>query len=229
MGNILIVAALIVFLWWLFLSSSFVVRDIIIEGNNLVTTEKISSIVPKDKNIFIVNTGNIEKKIKQNIPEINDVQIYKGFPDALKIVVVEFDQAIVWKTGDKFYLLDSQGRAYKDVTADISSFSNLPIIEDAQKLPVDLQKQIVSPSFVAFSLNIYKNIAEMANLHPDRFVISETTFDLNLYTKEGAMIKFDSTRSSNKQLNDLKAVMIQGAGNINEYVDLRVDGWAYYK
>jgi len=36
-------------------------------------------------------------------------------------------------------------------------------------------------------------------------------------------------RSSAKQLNNLKEVLVQKRNDIKEYIDLRIDGWAYYK
>jgi hypothetical protein len=36
-------------------------------------------------------------------------------------------------------------------------------------------------------------------------------------------------RSSGKQLENLKKVLVEKRPDIKEYIDLRIDGWAYYK
>lgn len=215
--------------WWLFFSGSFRVREIIVEGNKLIAAEEIGKFAPLDRNIFFVQNAKIEKNIKSNIPEVESVQIYKGLPDALKVVLAEYDQSLVWKVGEKYYLVDSQGRAYKDITATKDQFTALPLIDDTKSINFALGDKIVSGSFISFTNNIFQKVAETANLHPDHFSVSETTFDLNLYVKEGFYIKFDTSRSSKKQLDDLKTVMASKGGEIHEYLDLRVNGWAYYK
>lgn len=220
---------IILLVWWIFFSKSFSVKDIIVQGNNLIPSEKISSEVPLNQNIFLLRSKEIENNIKAKIPEVDEVQVYKGFPDAVKVVVIEYDQSTVWKSGMSYFLLDSQGRVYKDITNDIGKFGDLAVVEDTKQMKFDLGQQIVSPGFVAFVGNIKSIFTENTNLNIDRFSISETTFDLNLYTKEGIYIKFDTSRSSKKQMDDLKSVLVQKRADIKEYVDMRIDGWAYYK
>lgn len=219
----------LVFLWWIFFSASFSVRDIIVEGNSLISSERIISEVPKNKNIFLINSVRIEKNLKKKIPEINAIQVYRGLPDALKIVISEYDQSLLWKTGDTYYLIDSDGRGYKNIGADVSPFASLPVVEDLKAMRFDTGQKILSDSFVAFVNNINSGLAEQTNLHPNRYSVAETTFDINCYTTEGIYIKFDTSRSSKKQLEDLKKIMLERRTSIKEYVDLRVDGWAYYK
>lgn len=227
--RVVFVLTIVLLSWWVFISPSFSVKDIIVEGNSLIPADKIISEVPKNQNIFLINSGKIEKNIKKKVPEVYAIQVYKGLPDALKIVVVEYDQSLIWKRGDSNYLIDSEGRIYKDIGADASKFGTLPVVEDLAQMKFDIGQKVVSSGFVAFVNNVNTGMADLANLHPVRYTVQETTFDLNCYTSEGIYIKFDTSRASKKQLEDLKKVMIEKRSEIKEYVDLRVDGWAYYK
>lgn len=226
---VLLLIVLLAIIYFIFYSRFFQISDVIIEGNQLVSKEDIVKNVPQGQNIFLTKGETIRQAILDNIHEIRDVQIYKGIPDAVKVMVLEHNRALLWKSGDKYYLISSEGYVYRDVSLKVNDFTNLPRIEDNSKIPVVLGTKIVSPSFVAFVQNISTNLFPTINIEPDYFFISETTFDLNLKTKAGFTVKFDTLRSSKKQLDDLKRVLAEKRDQVNEYVDLRIDGWAYYK
>ena len=69
----------------------------------------------------------------------------------------------------------------------------------------------------------------MTNIKPTHFEVVETTFDVNLHTEAGFYVKFNTMRASAKQLDNLKKVLVKKREEVHEYVDLRIDGWAYYK
>ena len=201
-----------------------------VEGNQMVAKDKILDTIPVGDNIFLTSSDEIITKILNKIPEINDVEVYKGIPNALKIVAVEHNQAIIWKSNNKYYLVSSEGYVYRDVTnEDMLNYKNLPRVEDNDNLLIDRKGKIVSASFISFVQNVQNNFFSQVNIEPDYFFITESTFDLNLKTKAGFVVKFDTLRSSKKQLDDLKKVLAEYRDKISEYVDLRIDGWAYYK
>lgn len=213
----------------IFYSSFFSIKDVLVEGNELIDKDKIVSSVPIGSNIFLTSSDEIKEKLLTEVPEIKDVQIYKGIPNALKVVVLEHNQAIIWKSNGRFYLVSSEGYAYRDVTDNMSSYLTLPRVEDNSNLFIDHQSKIADSSFVSFVQNIQNNFFNTVNIEPDYFYITESTFDLYLKTKAGFVVKFDTLRSSKKQLDDLKKVLAEKRDSITEYVDLRIDGWAYYK
>jgi len=216
-------------IYLLLFSKSFSVKDVFVEGNKLVEADKIINITPRGDNIFLLPSEKIKEVIISQIPEIKDIQIYRGIPNALKIVVLEHDQGLIWKSGQSYYLISSQGVPYYDVTLKIAEYPNLAKVEDLNSLPVTLGKQIATPAFVTFVNNINKNLFEATNIEADYFSVIETTIDVTLKTKAGFYVKFDSLRSSKKQLYDLKMILVEKRQEILEYIDLRVPGWAYYK
>lgn len=226
---LLILIALCFIVYFLLFSSFFKVNLVLIEGNQLVEKDRIEKLVPKGENIFLLNKNALIDKIIGNIPEANDIQIYKGIPNAIKIVVIEHNQSIIWRSNGRSYLISSEGYAYRDVTDNLGDYLSLPRVEDNSNIKVVKGQKVVSPSFVAFIQNIYSNFFTTVNIEPDYFTIKETTFDVDLKTKAGFTVKLDSLRSSKKQLDDLKKVLIEKRDQINEYVDLRIDSWAYYK
>jgi cell division septal protein FtsQ len=221
------IVLVLVAIYLVFVSGKFKIKETIIEGNNTMASEMIEQYVPKNTNIIFFSVKKTKAKILAEHTEINNIFIFKGLPDTIKIVIVEHENKIVWQTGGKSYLVSTQGIVSKEITT--LDGITMPVIVDSKNLPLSLGKGLVSPSFVAFVLNINDKFFEATNIRSKNFEVGETTFDLNLYTEAGFYVKFNTLRSSAKQLDNLKKVLVEKRQDIKEYVDLRVDGWAYYK
>lgn len=214
-------------IYFFFASSIFKIRDVIVEGNNNIASEMLANYVPIGKNIFVYDTRKAIRSITDEHKEIKSIQIYKGLPNAIKIVVLESDGKLIWQTGTDKYLVDASGEVIRKLAADETSA--LPLVVDKHNIAVTTGTKIASPSFVAFINNIYDQIFGAVNVKPVNFEVTETTFDVNLITDAGFYVKFDATRSSSKELDNLKSVLVAKRADVHEYIDLRIDGWAYYK
>lgn len=215
--------------YYLFLSKKFSVKEVIIEGNYSVADEEITKFIPEGANIFRINSGKISSQLLNDNKTIRDIQIYKGFPNAIKVVMSEHEGKILWETDSTRYLINSNGMVIDKISDINKDESSLPLIKDMKNIKISEGDIIISPSFVAFIANVNNQIFDFTNIKPSHFEVTETTFDVNLYTEAGFYIKLDTTRSSAKQLDSLKRVLVAKRDAIHEYVDLRVDGWAYYK
>ena len=224
---ILYVAIFIAALFYVFLSGKFIVKEVIVDGNKLVPSDKIAAYGHKGTNILFINSTSLRKQILEENPQIQDVQVIKGIPDAVKIVVLEHENKIVWQTAGSKYLVSTQGVVTKKLE-DGDAYSE-PLVNDSKNIPVVLGTSIVSPNFIAFVTNINDKFFETTNIKPTYFEVPQTTFDLYLYTEAGFYVKFNTMRSSSKQLDNLKKVLVEKRNDVHEYVDLRIDGWAYYK
>lgn len=224
---VIFVAVLLLALYYIFLSGKFTIREVMIEGNKEISSDKISQYVHKGKNILFFNSSSLRKQILADNPQIQDVQIIRGIPDAVKIVVLEHENKMIWQTGGIKYLVSTQGEITKQVM-DGETY-DFPVVSDSKNLPVNLSQDIVSPNFIAFITNVKDNFFGATNIKPTYFEVPETTFDVYLYTEAGFYVKFNSMRSSSKQLENLKKVLVEKRSDVHEYVDLRIDGWAYYK
>lgn len=219
-----------VILWlvyYIFFSKLFLINEVIIEGNKLVAKDDVARLVPMKKNIFLIHSLDLKKNILRSFPEVRDAVVYKGIPNTVKIILIEREPSIVWQSGGDYYLISDSGEVAKKIGNE--EFKNLPLVVDKKNLPLPSSGSVVSPSFIAFALNIYNEFFSEVNVKPDHFEIGETTFDLNLFTADGFYVKFNSLRRSKKQLSDLKSVLAAKRADIHEYVDLRIDGWGYYK
>ncbi|MCL5410879.1 MAG: FtsQ-type POTRA domain-containing protein [Patescibacteria group bacterium] len=224
---IFIIGIILFLIYYLFFSTKFTIKDVIVEGNKMVPSEKIADSVPKHSNILLFGVSKTKKEILKNNPEIKNVEIFRGLPDAVKIVVLEHEGKLIWQSGDSSYLISTQGYVAKKI--DPGEMYDFPRVIDKKNIPVETGANLLSPSFVAFITNIYSQFFNVTNIKPKDFEINQTTFDINLNTEAGFYVKFSSLRSSAKQLDNLKQVLVAKRDQVHEYVDLRIDGWAYYK
>jgi len=221
----LAIITLLFLLYLVFFSSVFNISDVFVEGNHFVESDKVKELVAPGQNIFRFDQNIYKQKLKAAFPEIQDTQIFRGIPNAIKIVLLEHEAKIIWQSGESKYLVSSQGEVIKKVDAG----EGYPVVIDARSFPVNVGDAVVSPSFIAFIINIKDNFFSATNIQPTTFEIQSTTFDVNLHTEAGFYVKLNSLRASRKQLDNLRTVLAQKRQDIHEYIDLRIDGWAYYK
>lgn len=226
-GNIGIIIILIMSLWFFFSSHFFQIKEVIIEGNSQVPTEQISKNIDLGQNIFRFNISAMRGKIIIANPMIEDVAIYRGIPNALKIIVLERKPQIVWQSGGNYYLIDDAGIVDKQITAE--EFANLIHISDQKNMAVKIGSRLLSTGFIDFITKVNGKFFDTTNISSTGYYITETTFDLYVQTNAGFYVKFDTTRSADKQLDDLKNIIVAYRDKIHEYVDVRINGWAYYK
>ncbi|TSC92203.1 MAG: cell division protein FtsQ [Candidatus Berkelbacteria bacterium Licking1014_96] len=229
---ILIIMAILFLIYGLFFSSFFKVKNIDLKGANLVDGDQLKKVITyalnEEDNIFLYRSADISAKIKENFPLVSEVNIQKGLPDTIRVIIIERQPVIVWQTADKKYLVDKEGYAYLE--ADANNAKDLPVIIDSANLPVVLSKKVASKNFLDFIKEIIEKFTPRSNLKIKELRIRDTTFDLDVLTTDGFIVLFDTTRSAETELDDLRRVMnhLNGA-KPKEYIDLRVEGWAYYK
>ncbi len=224
-----IILPILILIYFTFYSKYFSLKSIEVSGNKKVKTEDIVKYLKLGENIFLLKTEEIEPVILKNIPEVSQIKVYKGIPNAIKIVVTENEPQLLWSSSGTNYLLNSNGIAYKQAISSEVEYANLPVVIDEKNMPVLIGDKIVSNNFLLFIKNIDENMYTKTNLEPETYSVNETTIDINVKTKENLIIKFDSLRSYDQQLDNLKIVLMEKRSELHEYIDLRINGWVYIK
>ncbi|MBI3495374.1 hypothetical protein HY065_01995, partial [Candidatus Berkelbacteria bacterium] len=147
----------------------------------------------------------------------------------VKIKVVERDPVLVWQSQDKMYLLDSEGYAYKEIASDAPVVQSLKKVIDGSNVPVNKDQPVVSSEFIDFVRELISSLPGAVNLKVKDITIHHTTFQLEVVTEGGPLLKFATDRALASQLDVLKLVLNEKKEQIKEYVDLRVEGYVYYK
>ena len=226
-GNIILLFMALAVLYIIFYSKYFQVNDVIVEGNKIVNADNLKAEVPLGSNIIRLSTAKIEKSITSDYPEIKEIAVFKGLPNAIKIQVAERQPVLVWVTSGRKYLVDSDGVAYMEV-AD----NQVPIvmqISDSLNRPINKYDVVIPLSFIRNVTYFYDHFTESSNLHITGMSIGETSYDLTATTDANINVIFDTTQAPETTLSNLQKILINYRDKITQYIDLRVEGWGYYK
>ncbi len=220
---ILIGAVLFGLYYWLFISGFFNIKEIVIDGDagDEIKTEVTAL---RGQNIFLVGGKDTEKSLQQKQPGIKKIKIIRGIPDTLKVELYERDSALTWESGGKKYLVDSIGVPFKEVDK-----AKHFLIVDTNNLPVALGTQVVDEDFITFVEYAEQEIPLKIDFKIDHFEIIETTYQVLVVGEDKKKILFSTMRQLTPQLDAFKKVYDEKRGEIQEYVDTRVEGLVYYK
>lgn len=232
---ILVIIVTLFLYWFFFYSPLFRIKNIIVSQE--LPTRLLSALEElKGENIFRLDTAQEKERLIQVDPEIKEVKIIRGIPDTLKMQFTFRQKGIIWKSGDKIYLIDNEGIVFEEKTEmpeDLSSGEagqkGVILITDLKSLPVNLHTKILTEDFLTFIEELYLKLPEQVAVLPTSLEVDETTFQIIVLTDQNFKIKMDTTRRVQPQLDALKLVLDNHRSEISEYVDVRVKGWAYFK
>lgn len=231
------VVILAIFLYAITASSLLRVNDIEVEGAVTISSEDVRRQVenvisssPISQNVIFVPLGEISDKLKTDNYQIATVKIDRVFPTGLKVTISEQKPNILWKSAGQVYIISEDGRAYGgEVTEELER--ELPLVVDSTNLPVRTGERQASAGFVKF-VRALKDQFSSTGLSSIELQVGETTTDLSVTTTDGYQVKFDTTREIETQigaLNDVLSILKKQGKKPAEYIDLRINGRAFYK
>ncbi len=179
-------------------------------------------------NLITFSPGRLEQSVIGEIPEIKHLSFKRGWPTRLIITVSEREPSLAWRSGGVLYLLDRDGTVIRQIT---DKQGKLAVVTDTTNLPVKAGERVVPSRFVAFTLDTAAGLAGLGEKVKDMSV-RDTTSELNVNLARGFLVKFDTTRGAGSQIHALQLVLsslAKSGRRPKEYVDLRVEGKAYYK
>lgn len=108
--GLLLAAACILLLVFLFGDPRFFVYDSLITGYRLLSPQAIYEASGVDMyNIFCIAPSAVEQRLLERFPGLQDVRVAVGLPASLRIHVVEKRVSFVWEAGGERYLVDEEG------------------------------------------------------------------------------------------------------------------------
>ncbi len=217
--------------WW----QAFGIKKIVVSGDRNYAASLVESATREQlhkrwwwRNLMLIDTSKLQKAILASQPQLTDVDISRRWPAQLQLKVTERQPNLEWKTGDKTYILASDG-----VVADKAGETRLrlPVVTDTTNLPVKVGDQVVSSHFVSFCLDLIAQLPKQG-IQVRGLSVPATTTQVDVETNQNYFIKFDTTRSATSEVGDLVRVLnLLKSQNAkpSQYIDLRIDGRAYYK
>lgn len=204
-------------------SNFFKIKNIVVVNNQILLEDDIVKFLEerniKNKNLFLLNTAQVQNVLKEYYKRIDDVRVYKVFPSSLKIKIQEKPSTVIWQVGEARYLLDSNGYVFSNADQDMK----MPVIVDQAGLPVKIGDRIVTKEFIDFVNIVDESLKKRFGLGITAYSVNQTTFELRVHVNSGFYIVFDTGSDVVEQLDKLSKVY-QQSEKITEYVILSING-----
>lgn len=222
----LLIVALGLLFWFVFLSPFFKVKYIFVEGEiSRDVTEILKNL--KGKNIFLLRVSKFEKNLEKQEPRVKGLHLVKGIPDTLRLKLEERSQVLAWQTQGEVYLLDKEGVVFSK--PNLEEAQNLLPVVDRRNLPVNLGQKVVASYFVEFTRRLLEEVPFRTSQKIKSLAVDETTFTLEATLDSKIKAIFDINTSLDNQVSALAQVLQNQGGDIKEYADVRVEGKVFYK
>ncbi len=198
--------------------------------SKIIETELSKSFLNKNK--ILINQHQIFTALKSKYPDITSVNFKLSFFSQILSVDIQTSPAtIFFSTNYNAGLINDQGRVVD--TSILSNDPNLIILNDAQNIELRAGDYVLNESIIGF-INTVNYQLTKKNITVSHYIITSSNDELDAYIKNTSYyVKFNLV--SNDPLNQsgtfLATYHYLTTNNIkpSSYVDVRIDGRAYYK
>ncbi len=245
----------LVSLWMLFVgvtgyqllfSGVLSVRQIEIDGANLLTGEEIegflheamngkhAGIIDGD-NLLFLSDRMLAERIETASPLIRSVEIRKVFPGTLQVSLLERGHLTFWCSEEHCFLIDEEGVVREP--AEHFGEDRVPhlFLRDESSKPVSPGDRVADPEFLSFVRGLPQALAEQSGIRitDTIYLPSKYADELRIESESGLVLLLSSSTPLEKTLNTLrivreKAVPPERAEKLVS-VDLRVPSKAFYR
>jgi cell division septal protein FtsQ len=237
--GILILFSVGAIFYFLFLSETFQTGKIIVTGGEKVSKEEIERIVEgklenrilffPTRSIFSVCLIETKEEILNSFPQVADVEIKRGFPDVLNVLVTERSGSAVWCQEDKCFLLDDEGIIFEEVSSETDL---VRIVNQRQVGYLLLGERVINEDTLSRILSIASELKDNLKIPIKEFVISARD-KLAVLTAEEWQIYFNLEEDLEWQLTKLNVVLEEKVPSEDrkdlEYIDVRFGNLAPLK
>lgn len=133
-GALLVALASAAAIYGLASSSAFAVARTTVTGTAWTTRSEIleAMAVPAGDNVFTIRTSELEHRLAA-IPALRGATVTVVLPDEIRAVIDEREAILVWKAGDRRFLVDRDGLLFAELGADAPARADaLPIVDDGR-------------------------------------------------------------------------------------------------
>jgi hypothetical protein len=188
-----------------------------------------------NNNKITINTDAISKALVKEFPELSSVTIKLPLIDHNPIVYLEPDKPLLALSMNNglIYAVDSAGLALGAINSTVVNSLHLTAVQDEGTIVIQAGQPILPGSTVSFIQTIgYQLSQKQLNIAKLMMPAGENELDMYL-TGQSYYVKFNLADSSPLQeIGTFLAVRqnLQQQGTTpSQYIDVRVDGRAYYK
>ena len=221
-------------------SDRFEVRSVRIQGNVLLSRAEVESVAAvKGANVFWVDRAQVAARLRA-LPLVQRVEIDARLPGTVEISIVERQPAAFWISGEKSYLVDSEGVILKAVDPDTQQaracagqpcdprLAPLPTVAQLDGQPLTPGDQ-VDASALATSARLV-SLLPSVGVQPLGFQWSHDA-GLEVPTRDGWRARFDGSGNIDQQVASLRSVRDELARThaAAELIDVRFGDRPYFR
>jgi cell division septal protein FtsQ len=239
-----LVSCSIVFLfstvYLVFFCGFFDVRSVSIAGIEKIQKKDIETVINKylntkkgfifkNKNFFVYDNDALRKAITDNFG-LTEIQI-KREVKSLQIVIQERISNLIWRTGDKNFLVDINGIVMQEISSNDYDGMDLPIFVDFDAITVNTGNNVLTKNEITAVFDFYNMIGELGIQILTTNINRVAGKWMSAATNKGYDIYFDAFGDIRKQADNLKILIEQNKFDFDsiEYIDLRFGDQVYYK
>ena len=227
----------------LFFSSFFRVERVVLRGQHRMSQTELRLAtapllertvlgVPLN-NMFLLSDTALEEAVREANPRVSDVVITRKYPNVIAFDVAERNIAAVWVSGDQIVFLDAQGRVCCDASVDALLEEQVPQLIDLSVRRVAVGDEATLPRHLNYANQLQDLFDRTLPMQIARFELpSAKGPEIHVITAEGVKLLFSLELPAEQQVKIFETVFreeIQDQYESLQYVDLRVDGYAYYQ
>lgn len=228
----------------LFYSPIFSIENSIVDQAVETSSEDVKGVVEEmyagrvfgifpNRNIFIISSEKIEKKIVESFPSVYYASVKKDFPNILRITLEERSNVMVWKRNDTFHYVADDGVVTRKLSPSEVERKELPLVESLNGEDPQIGEVVTNSKIIRFVDILQQEFTQKTSLEIESYALpSSGAGDIHIKTKEGPVVYFSLERTAESQIQNL-ILLLQDelGGSISglEYIDMRVGNWVYYK
>lgn len=202
--------------------------------SNTVYEKAASAIL--DQSIFnhsklTINTNSVANKLQGEFPEIDNVSVVIPLVNSSPIIEIQPSQPIlVLNNSQGNYIVDQRGRAIIKIGDEEVKSLGLPVIIDHSGLEVKQHEQVVTSDMANF-IYVVTSQLKLKNYSIGSLTLPNIPYELDVQLKgQTYIIKFNLLGDASYEVGTYLATVKQlGSAQPSQYIDLRVDGRAYYQ
>lgn len=226
-----LVAAIILGIYAMFLSNYFLISTITFQQET-ETTQALEDQIRANiqntigQNIFFVDTEDLQTRILEAFPEIEEIEINKNLPKTLEISFSQYPLAAnvinESTTIRKSYIINSIGYAVKE---DLEN-TGLPYIKIVTDEPVNTNIPVIESTKLTYMLGAITYFQERFGMRVIELEYKKIPREIHILTERDFYIWLDIQVPYEDQLQKLKKALVKldiYTENL-EYIDLRIAG-----
>jgi cell division septal protein FtsQ len=236
--------------YFVFFSQYFAIKNILISGTEKISQDEMRGLLDtqisarrffvfSQNNIFIFDEKTAEKTISEKYA-LNFFKINKRLPGTLQISLEEKKPAIIWKTTDKFYLIDWGGAIISEISSEeVPGYpgnqpgAKMAVVFDDSNASVAVKDEILNSQIIQNINYLQNNLPQTTGLQISNMAMaSHDDPTIRCATDEGWEAYFSLASDLSTQINKLKIFLEQKNKDERrglQYIDLRFEDRVYYK